>query len=113
MNTSNMKCLDKKVYITQTGDLSIQHASGLKDTLIKALDSSDHVLLKLSECTGVDLSCIQLICSAHRTALKMNKVIELGDTLPDIIAQAVEDAGYFRDKGCPLDVSHTCLWIRR
>jgi len=113
MDTLNMKYRNKKVEITRGGDLSILHAAELKEALIKALNSGDHVILKLSECTGVDLSFIQLICSAHRTALKMNKVIELGATLPDIIAQAVKDAGYFRDKGCPLDVGHTCLWIRR
>ena len=113
MNTSNMKHTDKKVEITRGGDLSIQQAAEFKDTLIKALASSDHIILKLSECTGIDLSCIQLICAAHRTALNMNKVIELGDTLPDIVAKVVESAGYFRDKGCSLNVNHTCLWTRR
>jgi anti-anti-sigma regulatory factor len=113
MNASDMKCPDTIVKVTPEEVLSIRHAAGLKDTLVKALYSGDHVILNLSECSCVDLSCIQLICSAHRTALKMNKVIELGDTLPDTIAKAVEDAGYLHHKDCQSNVSRTCLWLRR
>lgn len=113
MEVSQVDLADGKVAITHRGDLFIQHAAGLKETLLNALYSGDHIVLNLSGCTGMDLSCMQLICSAHLTALGMNKIIEMGAPIPDVVASAAECAGYFRDRGCPLDVNNTCLWIRR
>lgn len=102
-----------KTAITVSGDLSIQRASELKNILQTALKQGGHVVLEFAECSGTDLSFVQLLCSAHRTAVGLGKSLELGATASSQFLRMVEDAGYLRDKCCALSSDKTCLWLRR
>jgi anti-anti-sigma regulatory factor len=95
------------------GDLSIVRAGELKQIISEALNEGEHVVLECSECTDMDLSFLQLLCSAHRTVLKSNSFLKLGNTLEEYLLKKVGEAGYFRDKGCALDKNNDCFWLRR
>jgi ABC-type transporter Mla MlaB component len=99
--------------LTIEGELTIAHAAELRTILIKSLESADTVQLRLESVKDVDLSCLQLLCAAHRSALISNKNLTLGSRGSEAFRQAVENAGYSRHLGCDLDISESCLWIRR
>lgn len=92
------------------GELCIQRAAELKRILLNAQKGAGPVLLNLEGVTDVDLSGLQLICAAHRLAVKSNKSLSI-----DVSArfrQAAMDAGYKGDRGCTFDQDQTCLWRR-
>jgi ABC-type transporter Mla MlaB component len=105
-----LKRSGKKDLIQCSGELTLDHAEELRSALIKALIDVDRVELDMEKVTAVDLSCLQLLCSAHRSAVRMNKLLALRHGRPDELNRAADEAGYLRRAGCRLDSYKTCLW---
>lgn len=102
----------KQGNITLDGNLTVGQAEGLRMLLIKALIDADHIHVDFGTVTDVDLSCIQLLCSAHRSATRMKRNISLSGDWPELFQKIVEAAGYSRHAGCRLDADNSCLWVR-
>jgi anti-anti-sigma regulatory factor len=92
------------------GDLTIEHAAELQAFLLESLNQRDRLHLVFENVTEVDISFLQLLCSAHRTAVKTNKTLILDGHRPEPLRLAVVDGGFVRQEGCVLDVRHTCIW---
>ena len=106
-NQSGGKCI-----ITLEGDLTLPHAEELKGIFIKALQDSDDVSIAMENVHSVDLSCLQLFCSAHRSAARFKKHLMFHGNPPPILRDASEAAGYDRLRGCKLDCEGSCLWMQ-
>jgi len=104
---------DERKILTLEGDLTIIHAAELKKILLEAIENSPHVDLNIDKVADVDLSCLQLLCSAHRTSLNLNRTISIASNHPEIFREALRDAGFPLNKGCELDPDGSCLWIER
>ena len=96
--------------LTLNGELTIEHAGELKKVMIDAIENFDRLTVAIGDLTEVDLTCLQLLCSAHRTALKSNKQLTLSSRDSDIFQRLVRDSGYARHDGCFPDPSQQCLW---
>jgi len=92
--------------ITLARDMTISSAAELKEVLNNALSGSDRIMLNLEQVTEVDLSCLQLLCSAHRTAKKREKSFTRTGDCPETLKIIAEHAGYLRHTGCV----GGCLW---
>ncbi|HSQ78774.1 MAG TPA: STAS domain-containing protein [Nitrospirota bacterium] len=103
----------KQGNITLDGNLTVSQAGEVRMLLIKALIDAEQVRVDFGSVTDIDLSCLQLLCSAHRSASRMKKSVSLSDDWPELFKKTVEEAGYSRLAGCHLDVDHSCLWVRR
>jgi ABC-type transporter Mla MlaB component len=103
----------QKTVLTVGGDLSVQRASELKNVLRSSLENGEHLVLEFAECSGTDLSFVQLLCSAHRTAVGLGKSLELGASASTQFLRMVDEAGYLRDKCCAFSGDKSCLWLRR
>jgi anti-anti-sigma factor len=95
-----------------TGDMTIENASDLKTVLIDSMADSSHVEINMSEVDTVDVSCLQILCSAHRTAEKEGKKLVV-EGIGDALTTCLEDAGLPRHMGCLKDHAETCLWKER
>ena len=104
-----VKQSDDKRILFINGELTIQNASELKRILIESIDNSEHVVLNLDNVTEVDLSCLQLLYSAHKTAAKSNRRFTLNNNCPEVFKKAVKDTGYLRHFGCEYDCDIRCL----
>jgi anti-anti-sigma regulatory factor len=94
-------------------DLSIAHAGKLGQIILEALNAGGQIVISCSECANMDLSFLQLLCSAHRTALKSTSTLKLSDTLKEQLLRKAGEAGYFRETACSSDNTHECFWMRR
>jgi anti-anti-sigma regulatory factor len=103
----------KQGNIKLDGNLTVGQAEELRSLLIKAIIDAEEVHLDFGTVTDVDLSCLQLLCSAHRSASRMKKRVSLSDDWPEVFKKTVEEAGYSRNTGCRLDIDHTCLWVKK
>ncbi len=93
------------------GDLTMRNAPELKKMLIKALINSDAVTIQFGDVQDLDLSCLQLFCSAHRSALRLKKQIRFEGSPPKKLRETADAAGFLRLKGCKLDSDKSCIWI--
>ena len=103
----------KQGHITLDGNLTVVQAEELRSLLIKAIIDAEQVCLDFGTVADVDLSCLQLLCSAHRSASRMKKSVSLSADWPEVFKKTVEEAGYSRSTGCRLDIDHTCLWVKQ
>jgi anti-anti-sigma regulatory factor len=101
----------KKGLVTLDGDLTLPNAEALKGIFLTALQKSDDVTIVMENVQNADLSCLQLFCSAHRSAVRKNKHVAFSGSPPPAMRNAVEAAGYARLKGCKLDCEKSCLWM--
>jgi anti-anti-sigma regulatory factor len=93
------------------GSWTIERASELKRVLLEMLNSCEHMSIDLEELTDLDLSTMQLFCSAHRTSLRDGKQLALHEGKSQSVKQIVREAGFVRTLGCHKDPNKKCLWI--
>ena len=94
------------------GNVNVTEAGDLKEALLKALGRSDTVFFDMTEVTGVDISCLQLLCSAHRTSVRLNKALKWKSPVPPVFDKHSDEAGFFRHVGCHLDTEKSCIWVK-
>ena len=93
------------------GDLTLPRAEELKGLFVKALATADSVHIRFGAVHDVDLSLLQLFCSAHRSAESAKKQLTIEGAAPKTLTEAANAAGYSRLTGCKLDSDKTCLWV--
>ena len=93
------------------GELTLPNAQPLRSAFLKALVESDDVSLLFENVREVDLSCLQLLCSAHRSAARLQKRFVIEGPVPPALRDAAEEAGFSRLHGCRLDRDGSCIWI--
>ena len=93
------------------GNWTIERSNELKHALLEALNSGESIVIDLEGLTCLDLSTMQLFCSAHRTSLRLGKRLALHEQKSEILKRMVLDAGFVRTIGCHSDHKKKCLWI--
>jgi anti-anti-sigma regulatory factor len=92
------------------GRLTIQESSTLKDLLVEAYNAPGDLSLDLREAQGMDLACIQVLCSANITFRKSGRHISISGALPEEITKSLNDIA-IAPKSCESESSAHCLWI--
>ena len=93
------------------GEVNITGARDLKEALLRAIGRADKVYLDMAEVTCVDISCLQLLCSAHRTSVKLNKTLSWNSAIPEAFNKTSDEAGFLRHCGCVLGTQKSCIWV--
>ena len=104
------KALTERQVVKFGGDLTIENSQKHREVLLTALNNATRLLVTFEEVTATDLSFVQLLCSAHRTAAGNDKTLEVASQRPDALKAAVRELGFIRDKGCVLDTQKSCIW---
>jgi len=97
--------------VTLRGDLTIQNAITIKGEILNALNTSSVVLVDISNMNEGDLSLLQIICSAHRTADSMKKKLSVIGGDQKTYQQLIRQSGYSRSIGCRESLRKNCLWM--
>ncbi len=93
-------------------DLTIANAASILKTIREALAKTDHLVITVRDHAEVDVSFLQILCAAHRTAAGQNKCFRLNTEKTRALQVAARAAGYVRIKGCSRDRDGSCLWKR-
>ncbi len=102
---------DEKKILSINGELTIQNAADLKKILIESLEDTSHLTLNIENVTEIDMSCLQLLCSAHKTTINTDKGLSIHGSPSAIFQEALNVSGYQQFSGCELDKSDSCLWV--
>lgn len=95
------------------GDLTIETVADLREALLSAYgEDQPQVRLNGGELTNIDFFGLQLLCSAHRTAVKRNKLFVWDGGRPQQISEAMRTTGFTRHCGCALCPQNVdCMWL--
>ena len=80
--------------LTARGDLDIYRAGELQTALSGAIDAAERVDLDFKNVGSMDLSCLQIICSAVKTAAAKGRAVAFREGRSGAYEQAIKDAGY-------------------
>jgi anti-anti-sigma regulatory factor len=92
------------------GDMTAQNAGEIRAILLEAFSQGEGVCLEMGKVIGVDLAGLQLLCAAHRTTMKDNKLFSVSGIQNEAIECVIRDAGFLRHTDCIEDVNKTCVW---
>jgi ABC-type transporter Mla MlaB component len=88
------------------GEVTIQHIRQFKEALVEGLNAHPELIIDCSQVTEADLSCLQLLCSAHRTYPRLKLTSETLLALNGLI----EPTGFTRlECCCHVDDKQSCL----
>jgi ABC-type transporter Mla MlaB component len=105
-----LKQENNKSFIMLEGELTLPYAEELKKTFVQAFANADCVSLTLADIQEVDLSVLQLFCSAHQGAMRSGKQLNIEGNLPQALRNSMGASGYSRRTGCPSACGTNCLW---
>jgi anti-anti-sigma regulatory factor len=91
------------------GEVTLPCIAEVRETLLEALSATDRISLDLTKVTGVDISCLQIFCAIHKTSITREKEITFSTSLPFLMREAMDRAGYSRDAGCQHKMNGECL----
>jgi anti-anti-sigma regulatory factor len=90
------------------GEMIIDHAEELKTILLEALKNGGSLGIAMDRVNKVDLFGLQVLCSAHRFAVKAGKELILIGERPEALRDAIATAGFGRTAAC--FAHRTCPW---
>lgn len=93
ININPKRASKKGNTITLTGDLTIAHATHIKQELMKAMEKYSVIKLEIDKVERLDLSVLQLIYAFQRAAQSSGKEIHLAVSLPEDVEQLVRLSG--------------------
>ena len=103
--------LDREGEALISGALKIENAAEIRMKLIDMIGKEDRVVITIGEGAEADLSFFQIICSAHRTAVKMGGYFGVAPVRPQAFVRSSRAAGFPREKGCACDLHGNCVWV--
>jgi ABC-type transporter Mla MlaB component len=103
----------EKATLMVSGEVTIQNALAFRDALREWIEKSDTLELNLGGVADADLTCLQLLCSVHRSIMNMKKNMTVMGELPEAIGKSVREAGFVRERGCRSEENNRCIWMPR
>jgi anti-anti-sigma regulatory factor len=101
----------KRRVLTLSGELTIQYAEPIRSKLLESMPGIEQLIVRVEGATDVDLTCLQLLCATHKTAIRRQIYLNLEKEQSQVFKQAATDAGFLRRTGCAFDTKHECLWL--
>jgi anti-anti-sigma regulatory factor len=95
------------VVVRVAGRLTASESGRLREHLLAAFDGARRVEVVLQDVGEADLTFLQLLCAAHRTAAARGVALLVsGLASAEPVARLIREAGAERGAGCP----EGCLW---
>jgi anti-anti-sigma regulatory factor len=99
-----------KEMVNVSGSLTVEHATELNAALQNAFKrKAKNLVLLLGTVTKTDLTFLQLVCSAHKTAITDGKSFTVEHFQQDVLKRAHVAMGFTRCHGCVLDKTKSCV----
>ena len=111
MATGRQKRKEEPRKLIMNGPVTVATVGKAKAALQEALGAASAVTVSLESITSVDVSFLQLLCSAHRTAADADKVLTVTGTDQEPVASLLLQAGFLRHIGCHENTRRSCLWV--
>jgi anti-anti-sigma regulatory factor len=89
---------------------TIEEAGRIRALLMEQLAEKNGLVLNLSNVDEVDLSFLQLLCAAHKSASNAGKTFALEGALSEPLIRKAQEAGFACRKECGPHLNGDCPW---
>lgn len=100
---------NKPTTLNLKGQMTVKNAGKLRQELLKALEQNTAIAIHLNEVNEVDLTSLQLLCSAHQYAQQKGKRLSLIDP-EGVLLSAGRAAGFTDGEKCRFAKNNDCFW---
>ncbi len=84
----------------------------LKKEILASIDRAEKITIKFDGLKETDIFFVQLLCAAHKYAVKKKKNLEISEALPEQLKTVLENYGFYREKGCIKEKEDDCFWFK-
>lgn len=97
--------------VTISGVLKIDGAAELQRVLGEALAEAPSVVLHAEQLQDLDLTIVQILCAACKSAAASGRFFTFQGTLPDSLALFNNGIGAYKGAACRHNNDEPCVWL--
>jgi anti-anti-sigma regulatory factor len=101
----------RSLVLKASGCLNIETASELHRMVLVALCESKDVLLDVHQVEEMDITTLQILCAACKTAALQKRSFSRCDDLPECLHKLVMESGVIRNGICKHNSDQFCIWF--
>jgi anti-anti-sigma regulatory factor len=92
------------------GQVTVRNVEELRDNMLRAIDKYPVAVVDVTAVEAIDVSVLQLLCAAHKSAVAKGHVFKFS-SVPQLIAEVATEAGFTNDTECMKTLGDPCLWM--
>lgn len=100
-----------EIIVTSGDRLTIENAAEFSRIVREALESSSVVELEFEQTVEIDITGLQIICSACKSAANSGKIFSYHGLQPQALADIIKISGAERRAACKHNNDSTCIWF--
>lgn len=97
--------------VTISGALNIEAAAELHKALVEAMAEAPQVMLDLRQLEEMDMSILQTVCSACKTAAARKQSFLFIGELPACMKSLNSGIGAYQGASCKQNNDEPCIWL--
>jgi anti-anti-sigma regulatory factor len=99
------------VVITSGNSLTIENAAEFSRLLREAIEAAKLVAIEFEPGVAIDITGVQAICSACKSAVQGGKVFTYHGPQPQAMTDIISSSGAGRHAACKHNNNSTCIWF--
>jgi anti-anti-sigma regulatory factor len=100
-----------EIIITSGDRLTIETAADFSRIVREALDASNYIALEFEANVAIDITGVQIICSACRSAAEAGKTFSFHGPQPHALTEIISSCGGERHAPCKHNNDSSCIWF--
>ena len=100
-----------EIVITSGDRLTIENAAEFARLVREALEASKNVSVEFEPAVEIDITGMQILCSACKTAAAAGNTFSYHGLQPDALAVLISASGAERRTVCKHNNDSTCIWF--
>jgi len=110
--TLTSTCRENGQIVISSGDrITIESAADFARLLREGLEASQTVALEFEPGVEIDITGLQLICSACKTAAARGVTLSCQGTRPQALNDMIASCGAQRHTACKQNMNSNCIWF--
>jgi hypothetical protein len=111
MPLNSFSCKNGDIVITSGDSLTIENSADFLRIVREALTTAHVVTVAFEPNVAVDITGVQLLCSACKSAAAVGKVFTNRSSQPHSLADIISDSGAGRNAACRYNNDSSCFWF--
>lgn len=99
------------IIITSGDRLTIETSAEFSRILRDALEASKNVEIEFEPTVEIDVTAVQILCSACKSAAQSGNVFSYHGPQPQALADIITSSGAERYAACKYNNKSTCIWF--
>jgi anti-anti-sigma regulatory factor len=100
-----------EIVVTSGDRLTIENAAEFSRIVKEALDATDIVAVEFEPEVEIDITGVQTLCSACKSAANSGKIFTYHGPQPQTLTDIIITCGAERSATCKHNNNHTCIWF--